>query len=449
MVDLKGCEGWEIANDGKEKADMATEMMEKILSKENLEEAKRKVMSNKGSSGVDRMKTSDLPEYIEKHGEELCEAIRRRRYRPLPVRRVEIPKDDGSKRNLGVPAVKDRWIEQAVCQVLTPIFEKEFSESSYGFRPGRKAEQAVIKALEFMNDGYDWIVDLDLSKFFDNVNQDILMILVHKVIKDPDTESLVRRFLQGGVLIEGSYEETKIGTAQGSPISPLLANIYLNEFDKELESRELHFIRYADDCIICVKSEMAANRVMNSVTKWLREHLRVEVNATKTKVAKPKDIKYLGFSFYLKEGKWKPKPHIKSVKKLEYKLKPLLKRNWGVSMEYRMKKINEVTRGWINYYRIADMKGIMVRIDSKIRLHIRMCYWKQWKTVKKRANHLYYLGMPRHWCWLYANTRKGYRRTVEWLGRWITNELLKQKGLLSLADHYRKVHAFQQTMLVL
>lgn len=404
MVDLKGCEGWEIANDGKEKADMATEMMEKILSKENLEEAKRKVMSNKGSSGVDRMKTSDLPEYIEKHGEELCEAIRRRRYRPLPVRRVEIPKDDGSKRNLGVPAVKDKWIEQAVCQVLTPIFEKEFSESSYGFRPGRKAEQAVIKALEFMNDGYDWIVDLDLSKFFDNVNQDILMILVHKVIKDPDTESLVRRFLQGGVLIEGSYEETKIGTAQGSPISPLLANIYLNEFDKELESRELHFIRYADDCIICVKSEMAANRVMNSVTKWLREHLRVEVNATKTKVAKPKDIKYLGFSFYQKEGKWKPKPHIKSVKKLEYKLKPLLKRNWGVSMEYRMKKINEVTRGWINYYRIADMKGIMVRIDSKIRLHIRMCYWKQWKTVKKRANHLYYLGMPRHWCWLYANT---------------------------------------------
>ena len=442
MVDLKGCEGWEIANVGKE-------MVEKILSKENLEEAKRKVMSNKGSSGVDRMKTSDLPEYIEKHGEELCEAIRRRRYRPLPVRRVEIPKDDGSKRNLGVPAVKDRWIEQAVCQVLTPIFEKEFSESSYGFRPGRKAEQAVIKALEFMNDGYDWIVDLDLSKFFDNVNQDILMILVHKVIKDPDTESLVRRFLQGGVLIEGSYEETKIGTAQGSPISPLLANIYLNEFDKELESRELHFIRYADDCIICVKSEMAANRVMNSVTKWLREHLRVEVNATKTKVAKPKDIKYLGFSFYQKEGKWKPKPHIKSVKKLEYKLKPLLKRNWGVSMEYRMKKINEVTRGWINYYRIADMKGIMVRIDSKIRLHIRMCYWKQWKTVKKRANHLYYLGMPRHWCWLYANTRKGYRRTAEWLGRWITNELLKQKGLLSLADHYRKVHAFQQTMLVL
>lgn len=277
---------------------MTTEMIERILSKENLEEAKCKVMSNKGSAGVDRMKTSELPKFIEEHGEELCEAIRRRKYKPLPVRRVEIPKEDGSKRNLGVPAVKDRWIEQAVCQVLTPIFEKEFSENSYGFRPGRKAEQAVIKALEFMNDGYDWIVDLDLSKFFDNVNQDILMILVHKVIKDPDTESLVRRILQGGVLVEGTYEETKIGTAQGSPISPLLANIYLNEFDKELTSRGLHFVRYADDCIICVKSEAATNRVMSSVTKWLTEHLRVEVNATKTKVARPKEIKYLGFSFY-------------------------------------------------------------------------------------------------------------------------------------------------------
>ena len=243
--------------------------------------------------------------------------------------------------------------------------------------------------------------------------------------------------------------ETEEGSPQGGNISPLLANIYLNEFDKELMSRGLHFVRYADDCIICVKSEVAANRVMSSVTKWLTEHLRVEVNATKTKVARPKEIKYLGFSFYQKNGEWKPKPHIKSVKKLEYKLKPLLKRNWGVSMEYRMKKINEVTRGWINYYRIADMKRILTRIEDKIRFHIRMCYWKQWKTVKNRANHLYFLGMPRYWCWLYANTRKGYCRTGRWLGRWITNKILKQKGLLSLVDHYTKVHAFQPITLVL
>lgn len=447
VVDPSGCEGWKITSDGKEEADMTTEMLEKILSEENLEEAKRKVMSNKGSAGVDKVTVFQLPKYIEEHGVELCETIRQRRYRPLPVRRVQIPKDDGSKRNLGVPSVKDRWIEQAVCQVLTPIFEKEFSNASYGFRPGRKAEQAVMKALEYMNDGYDWIVDLDLSKFFDNVNQDILMILVHKVIKDPDVESLIRRFLQGGVLVEGTFEETKVGTAQGSPISPLLANIYLNEFDKELDARGLRYARYADDCIICVKSEMAANRVMMSVTKWLHEHLRVEVNATKTKMSRPNDIKYLGFGFYHKQGEWRPKPHIKSIQKLEYKLKPLIKRNWGVSMEHRMKKINEVVRGWINYYRIADMKVIMRRMDQKIRFHIRMCYWKQWKTVRNRANHLYFLGMRKYWCWLYANTRKGYCKTGRWLGRWITDKLLNQKGLLCLVDHYVKKHTFQQLML--
>ncbi len=225
---------------------MATELLERILTDQNLEEACHKVMSNKGAAGVDHMPVSRLPEYISLHKAEMCEAIRHRRYRPLPVKRVQIPKDDGSKRNLGVPAVKDRWIEQAACQVLTPIFEKEFSEHSYGFRPGRKAEQAVLQALEYMNDGYDWIVDLDLSKFFDNVDQDILMILVHKVIKDPDTESLLRRFLQGGVLVDGTFEETPKGTAQGSPISPLLANVYLNEFDRELEARGLRFTRYAD-----------------------------------------------------------------------------------------------------------------------------------------------------------------------------------------------------------
>ena len=422
---------------------MATEMMERILSEENLEEAKRKVMSNKGSAGVDRMPVVRLPEYMEANKADMCEAIRKRRYRPLPVRRVQIPKEDGSKRDLGVPAVKDRWIEQATCQVLTPIFENEFSNSSYGFRPGRRAEQAIMKALEYMNDGYDWIVDLDLSKFFDNVNQDILMILVHKVIKDPDVESLVRRFLQSGVLVEGAFVETKVGTAQGSPISPLLANVYLNEFDKELESRELHFTRYADDCIICVKSEMAANRVMASITKWLEEHLRVQVNVAKTKVTRPNDIKYLGHSFYFKENQWRPKPHLKSVNKLKYKLVPLLRRNWGVAMEYRIKKINEVTRGWINYFRICDMKTVMMKLDSWIRKHIRMIYWKQWKTVRNRANHLYRLGMPLHYCWQNANTRKSLARTARWLGSLITNDILKRSGLLCLTDHYVVKHSFQ------
>ena len=419
---------------------MATELLEQILSDENLEKARQKVMSNKGSAGIDRMPVSRLPEFISDHKEEMKDLIRLRQYRPLPVKRVQIPKEDGSMRNLGVPAVKDRWIEQATCQILTPIFEAEFSDSSFGFRPGRKAEQAILRALEYMNDGYEWIVDLDLSKFFDNVNQDILMILVHKSIKDPDVESLVRRFLQGGVICEGTFEETKVGTAQGSPISPLLANVYLNEFDKELEARGLHFCRYADDCIICVKSEVAANRVMNSVTRWLKQHLRVEVNATKSKVSKPNGIKYLGFGFYRNGCEWRPRPHMKSVKKLVYKLKPLLKRNWGVSLEYRIKKINEVTRGWINYFRIADMKSIMEDLDGKIRLHLRMIIWKQWKTVRKRYLGLRRLGMSRRDAWKDANTRKGYYVIGLWLGKWIQNKHLKAKGLLSLADHYYAKH---------
>ena len=372
---------------------MATKLMEEILSKENLETARKAVIANKGSAGVDRMTVNELTKFIEEHGDEVTERIRMRKYRPLPVRRVQIPKPDGSKRNLGIPSVKDRWLQQAVYQVLNPMFEEVFSDSSYGFRPGRKCEDAIIKALECMNDGYDWLVDMDLSKFFDNVNQDILMILVHKVIKDPDTESLIRKFLQSGVLVEGTFEETRIGTPQGGNLSPLLANIYLNEFDKELESRGLRFTRYADDCVIYVRSEAAANRVMKSVTRWLEEKLRVQVNVTKTKVCRPNDTKYLGFSFYNRNGKWRPKPHLKSVQKFKEKLHGYSKRSWSVSMDYRISKLNPVIRGWINYFRICDMKTLMKELDSWLRVRIRMSIWKQWKTPRRREWGLRKLGM--------------------------------------------------------
>ena len=372
---------------------MTSKLMEEILSKENLETAMKAVIANKGSAGVDRMKVNELPKFIEEHGEEITERIRMRKYKPLPVRRVQIPKPDGTKRNLGIPSVKDRWLQQAVYQVLNPIFEEVFSDSSYGFRPGRKCEDAITKALEFMNDGYDWLVDMDLSKFFDNVNQDILMILVHKVIKDPDTESLIRRFLQSGVLVEGTFEETRIGTPQGGNLSPLLANIYLNEFDKELESRGLRFTRYADDCVIYVKSEAAANRVMKSVTRWLEEKLRVQVNVTKTKVCRPNDTKYLGFSFYKRKDKWRPKPHLKSVQKFKERLQGYSKRSWSVSMDYRISKLNPVIRGWINYFRICDMKTLMRDMDRWLRVRIRMCIWKQWKTPQRREWGLRKLGM--------------------------------------------------------
>jgi group II intron reverse transcriptase/maturase len=358
---------------------------------------------------------------------------------------VQIPKPDGSKRNLGIPSVKDRWLQQAVYQVLSPIFEEEFSNSSYGFRPGRRCEDAIIKGLELMNDGYDWLVDMDLSKFFDNVNQDILMILVHKVIKDPDTESLIRRFLQSGVMVEGVYEETRIGTPQGGNLSPLLANIYLNEFDKELESRGLRFTRYADDCIIYVRSELAANRVMKSVTKWLFEKLQVQVNVTKTKVSRPDGVKYLGFSFYKNDkGVWRPKPHVKSTERLKTKLKEYSKRSWSVSMEYRVFKINPVIRGWVNYFRICDMKGTLRELDKWLRVRIRMCIWKQWKTPQRREWGLRKLGMNPFWAHVNANSRKGIMAIASsgMLNSTVTNDILRLKGLIFLSDHYQTVHNY-------
>ena len=423
---------------------MATELMEEILSKENLEQARKAVIANKGSAGVDGMNVNELTSFIEEHGEEIIERIKKRKYKPLPVKRVQIPKPDGSKRNLGIPSVKDRWLQQAVYQVLNPIFEEVFSDSSYGFRPGRKCEDAIVKALEYMNDGYDWLVDMDLSKFFDNVNQDILMILVHKVIKDPDTESLIRKFLQSGVMVEGAFLETRVGTPQGGNLSPLLANIYLNELDKELQSRGLRFTRYADDCVIYVRSEAAAKRVMKSITRWLEEKLRVQVNITKTKVCRPNNTKYLGFSFYKKNNKYRPKPHLKSVQKLKEKLHEYSKRSWSVSMEYRISKLNPVIRGWINYFRICDMKILMKDIDRWLRVRIRMCIWKQWKTPQGRERGLKKLGGKPFWAHVNANSRKGIMAiaTSGIMTHTVTNNILKRKGLLSLADHYQLVHSY-------
>lgn len=420
---------------------MATKLMEEILSEENLDAARKAVKRNKGACGVDGMTVEELSGFIQEHGKEVCDLIRSRKYKPQPVRRVQIPKPDGSKRNLGIPSVKDRWIQQAVYQVLCPIFEEEFSETSYGFRPKRRCENAIVKALEYMNDGYDWIVDMDLSKFFDNVNQDILMVLVHQVIHDPDTESLIRKILQSGVMVEGVFEKTDKGTPQGGNLSPLLANIYLNQFDKELDRRGLRYTRYADDVIICVHSEAAANRVMNSVINWLEKHLKVQVNATKTKVCRPNEMKYLGFGFYNKNG-WKPKPHLKSIEKLKTKLKSATGRNRPMSIEERIQKINEVVRGWVNYFRIANMKGQMEKIDSWLRTRIRICLWKQWKTPQRRRWWLGKLGVPKERAYMWSYSRKGYTRVAlsPIMTHTVTKTVLTKSGLLSLADRYALVH---------
>lgn len=418
-----------------------SELLEEILDKENINLAIRQVKANKGSPGIDKMTVDEVEDYFKENGEDLFNLIRLRKYKPLPVRRVEIPKPDGSKRPLGIPSVKDRVLQQAIVQVISPKCEEVFSDYSYGFRVNRSCEKAVLKAMEYFNDGYDWIVDLDLSKFFDNVDQNILMILVHDIIKDDDTESIIRKFLQSGVNIGGTVYETRTGTPQGGNLSPLLANIYLNQFDKELEKRGLRFTRYADDVLICVKSEVAANRVMTSVTRWLKEKLRVEVNATKTKVDKPQGIKYLGFSFYLKQGQYRPKPHIKSLQRFKRNLHNETIRSNSTSIAYKISRLNMIIRGWINYFRICDMKEWMKILDSYLRVRLRMCIYKQWKTTQNRIKQLRKCGFPDWMAKAYANSRKGIMRCAKgFMSRAIPKSTFDKAGLISLLDYYTLKH---------
>ena len=372
------------------------ELLEKILDDRNLYNAYKQVYKNKGASGVDGVTVEELGVYLFQHKEEIKEQIRNLKYKPSPVRRVEIPKENGKKRKLGIPTVVDRVIQQAIVQVINPLFEPQFSETSYGFRPNRSCEMAIIKALEYFNDGYDWIVDIDLQAFFDNVNQDKLIGIIRRTIKDGRVVSLIRKYLVSGVMINGVVQPTKVGTPQGGNLSPLLSNIMLNELDKELEKRGLRFVRYADDCLIMVKSEKAANHVMESVSRYIENKLGLIVNAEKSKVARPRDIKYLGFGFYNKKGKWRPKPHLKSVQKFKLKLKDITSRSNAMSISDKITKINQVMRGWINYFKISDMKRLMKEIGEHLRHRLRMCIWKYWKKSKTKYKALRKLGISEY-----------------------------------------------------
>lgn len=414
-------------------------LLEKILSRDNMFEALKRVKANKGAGGIDGISVEEIDQYLRENWVNIRDRIRRRRYKPQPVRRVEIPKTNGGVRNLGIPTVVDRVIEQAIAQVLTPIAELHFSEYSYGFRPNRSAHQAIIKLLEYFNDGYTYIVDIDLEKFFDNVPQDKLMTLVHNLINDPDTESLIRKYLNAGVMVKGKYEATTKGTPQGGNLSPLLSNIMLNELDQELERRGLHFVRYADDCVITVGSSAAANRVMATVTKWIEKKLGLKVNATKSKVTKPMNLKYLGFGFWKdsSNGKWKARPHRDSIKQFERKLKQLTKRSWSVSMDYRIMKLNQVIRGWINYFRIGSMKSALARIDEHLRTRMRIVVWKQWKTREKRIWGLRKLGAPLWMARKSAGFHDHYQAVAKTTGlHLISKEVLARRGLISCLDYY-------------
>jgi RNA-directed DNA polymerase len=414
-----------------------SQLMEQILSRENMMLAYKKVKANKGAGGIDGISTGEIYEYLKENWPSIKERIQKRKYKPLPVLRVEIPKPNGGVRKLGIPSVVDRIIEQAIVQVITPIVEPHFSAYSYGFRPGRRAEQAIIKLLEYLNDGYTYIVDIDLEKFFDNVPQDKLMTLVGRIIKDPDTESLISKYLKAGVMVKGIYEETNVGTPQGGNLSPILSNIMLNELDKELEARGLHFVRYADDCVIAVGSSAAANRVMNTITKWIERKLGLKVNMTKTRVTRPGSLKYLGFGFVKMGDKWEARPHQDSIKSFERKLKKLTKRSWSVSMDERIKRLNWVIRGWINYFRIGKMKQNMMRIDQHLRTRMRIVIWKQWKTSQKRYWGLRKLGAPEWMAKQSAGFADHYQAVAKTTGlRKISKEILAKRGLISCVEYY-------------
>ncbi len=370
-------------------------LIEQILDKNNVRTALERVISNNGAAGIDGMKVEDLRDYMNANWTSIRQSILERSYKPAPVRRVEIPKPNGGVRKLGIPTVVDRTLQQSIVQILSPVFEAEFQENSYGFRPGRSCEQAVLKLMEYLNEGYEWIVDIDLEKFFDNVPQDKLMSYVGRVIHDPDTESLIRKYLKSGVMENGMYEATELGTPQGGNLSPLLSNVMLNELDKELVNRGLRYVRYADDCIIAVGSSASANRVMHTITKWIEQKLGLKVNATKTHVCRPSKLKYLGFGFYKspQTKQWTARPHETSVEKFQRKLKKLCKRSWSISMTDRIAMLNSVTRGWINYFSIGAMKGKMEKIDEHLRTMLRKVIWKQWKTPRKRAWGLRKLGI--------------------------------------------------------
>lgn len=315
-------------------------LMDEVLSKDNLNQAFLQVTRNKGAAGVDEMACDEVKDYLKVHGNELINQIKSREYQPLPARRVEIPKPNGGVRKLGIPTVVDRIIQQALVQKMTPIFEPTFSEYSYGFRPNRRCQNAIDKVLELINQGYEWIVDIDLEKFFDNVPQDKLIRLVDNMVNDSNITALIHKYLRAGVMVNGTFEETNIGTPQGGNLLPLLSNIYLNELDKELERRGLHFARYADDCVIFVKTEYLAERVMRNIVTFIERKLKLKVNADKTHITKPNNLKYLGFTFWKSKEGWLSKPHQESFKKLFFKLKKLAKRSWSVDLTYRIKKIN-------------------------------------------------------------------------------------------------------------
>ena len=416
--------------------------LERILSRENLLIAMKRVIANKGSHGVDGMTVYELKQFLQMNWIRIREDIFNNEYKPMPVRRVEIPKPSGGTRLLGIPTVLDRFIQQAIAQELNLIYDENFSENSFGFRPRRAAKDAIKKAESYINEGYRWVVDIDLEKFFDKVNHDILMYKLSKDIKDKRVLKLIRKYLQSGIMINGIVVSNEEGTPQGGPLSPLLSNIMLDELDKELEKRGHRFCRYADDCNIYVKSKRAGERVMENITSFIEGKLKLKVNINKSAVERPWKRKFLVFTLGIMFGKAYSSISKQSLKKHKDKLREILSRSNPMTLEQRIIKLNQVNIGWINYYGIAKCKGIAVQLDKWIKLRLRMYIWKQWKKVKTRYKNLKKLGLNHYQAIKFANTRKGYWRVANSaiLKTTLTNQFFNDLGLKSLTRQYIKIH---------
>lgn len=416
-------------------------MLEQLLSRENLLQALKRVESNKGSHGVDGMSVKSLRKHIVQNWKTLRQAIEEGTYEPSPVRRVEIPKPNGGGvRKLGIPTVTDRMLQQAIAQMLTPLFDPQFSEHSYGFRPKRRGHDAVRKATEFMKEGYQFVVDLDLEKFFDRVNHDRLMMKIAEKVEDKKVLLLIRKYLQSGVMENGLVKPTLEGAPQGGPLSPLLSNIVLDELDKELERRGHRFVRYADDCNIYVKTPRAGERVKASVTRFIETRLKLKVNQAKSAVDHPWKRKFLGFSFSI-DNELKVRIAKQSLQKAKVRIREITSRKKPMRMEERMKELNHYLIGWCGYFSLADTPSIFQRMDAWIRRRLRMCLWKQWKNPRTKVKRLISLGMPKDKAYEWGNTRKGYWRIAgsPILSRALNNQYWESKGLKSLLDRYNSL----------
>ena len=417
-------------------------LLEKILQPTNLNKAYKKVKSNKGAGGVDGMNVDELLPFLRDNQMQLIQQLKDGKYKPNPVRRVEIPKETkGEFRKLGVPTVVDRVFQQAIIQVLSPIYEEQFSENSFGFRPKRGAHDALKQCQQNVNDGYVYVVDMDLEKFFDTVCQSKLIEVLSKTIKDGRVISLIHKYLNAGVISGGIFEKTETGMPQGGPLSPLLSNIMLNELDRELTRRGHRFVRYADDCMIFCKSRKSAERTLRNIIPFIEGKLFLKVNRKKTSVAHISKVKYLGYAFYRYKGKCRFRVHPKSVAKMKDKIRELTKRSNGWGNEYRAKKLKQFVRGWVNYFSLADMKVLLKETDEWLRHKIRTIYWKQWKKVKTKFKELKKLGVEEEKAWICANMRNGnwYCGGYFVLQTAFNNKKLGELGYPTFTEFYLKV----------